>query len=321
MFWYGTSGFMYFESPGNPTLSWGDSIWWTMVTMTTVGYGDYFPETFGGRYLIAMPSMTIGIGILGFIISEISVNLIASYSRRARGLSKIKFDDHVLIINYERLDIVQNLVAELKSDTLTCNKDICLIDSYLEEIPHALDRLGVRYIKGNPTDIEVLERANINDASHAIVLSNNTSDIHTDDINLSIVLIIKHINKNIFSIAEVMDAQKIEHFEIAGCDSIICSSDFTSNLIIQELQDPGIKEILYSLTTNRVGQQVYLVDIKSESKTYKDLVMWSLEKTYTVIGLLRGKDSMMNVSSKEILQSGDKAIVIGIERIPLIELT
>ena len=320
MFWYGTSGFMYFELSIKPDLAWGDAIWWTLVTMTTVGYGDYYPETFGGRYLIAVPSMTIGIGILGFIISELSVNLIASYSRRARGLSKIKFDDHVLIINYQRLDVVQNLVAELKSDTLTCNKEICLIDNELEEIPHTLDRLGVRYIRGNPTDIDVLERANIKDASHAIILSNDRVDIHSDDINLSLILVVKHMNKKIFTIAEVMDAQKIERFEIAGCDSIICSSEFSTNLIIQELQDPGVKEILYKLTSNRVGQQVYLVDIKSESKSYKDLVMWSLEKSYSIIGLLRGKDSIMNVGSNEMIIPNDKAIIIGVERLPFIEL-
>lgn len=61
---FSSSGFMYFELADKPDLGWGDALWWSMVTMTTVGYGDFFPTTPGGRYVIGFPTMLFGISIL-----------------------------------------------------------------------------------------------------------------------------------------------------------------------------------------------------------------------------------------------------------------
>lgn len=41
-----------------------DAVWWTVVTLTTVGYGDHYPVTFGGRIVAAM-LMIVGIGLFG----------------------------------------------------------------------------------------------------------------------------------------------------------------------------------------------------------------------------------------------------------------
>lgn len=54
---YGTTGFLYFELPANPDLSWADGLWYTIVTIATVGYGDFFPKSFGGRFLVGWPIM------------------------------------------------------------------------------------------------------------------------------------------------------------------------------------------------------------------------------------------------------------------------
>ena len=39
-----------------------DAIWWSWVTITTVGYGDYTPVTTGGR-IVAMILMVVGVGL------------------------------------------------------------------------------------------------------------------------------------------------------------------------------------------------------------------------------------------------------------------
>jgi len=47
----------------------GDAFWWTIVTITTVGYGDYFPVTIPGR-IIAVLVMLSGIGIFALLVSS-----------------------------------------------------------------------------------------------------------------------------------------------------------------------------------------------------------------------------------------------------------
>ena len=75
---YGTSGFLYFELSGNPELTWLDGLWYTVVTMTTVGYGDFFPKSTGGRFLVGWPVMIFGIGLLGYALSVIATVLITA---------------------------------------------------------------------------------------------------------------------------------------------------------------------------------------------------------------------------------------------------
>lgn len=47
----------------------GAGVWYALVTITTVGYGDLAPQTMGGRFIVALPLMALGIGLLGYVLS------------------------------------------------------------------------------------------------------------------------------------------------------------------------------------------------------------------------------------------------------------
>jgi voltage-gated potassium channel Kch len=49
----------------------GDAIWWAVTTMTTVGYGDHYPVTAGGR-LVAFGLMIGGIALLGTVTATLA---------------------------------------------------------------------------------------------------------------------------------------------------------------------------------------------------------------------------------------------------------
>lgn len=72
----GALGFHYMESGVNPNVhGFWDSFWWTIVTVTTVGYGDIYPVTTGGR-IIAIFLMLGGIATLSAVTAVIAAYLV-----------------------------------------------------------------------------------------------------------------------------------------------------------------------------------------------------------------------------------------------------
>ncbi|MCP4219935.1 MAG: hypothetical protein GY765_35215 [bacterium] len=322
LMWYSIAGYLYFELPNKPDLSWADSIWWTMVTMTTVGYGDYFPETLGGRYLIGIPTMIFGIGFLGFVISELAGRLIEVQSRRLKGLMDVKCKDHILIINFGKEEDIYTLVQELISDVSTQDKEICIIDETLETLPQKFLDQGIHFVRGNPTTEDTLKRANLTKAGHAIILSKDRNNPHSDDQNLATVLVVEKMYPEIFSIVEVIDPAKIRQLELCGSNSVVCVSDLTASLIIQELQDPGVKSVVMNLTSNRYGHQFYILPLHNMKEwRYKELILWGLENRISIVGIMRDDETILNCAAEDEVKQSDKIIVIGEIRLKHIDTT
>jgi voltage-gated potassium channel len=70
------------RSPEAKIITGWDSLWYSIVTITTVGYGDYYPVTFWGR-VTAMFIMVAGVGIIGVLASLLSSMLLGSPSAPA----------------------------------------------------------------------------------------------------------------------------------------------------------------------------------------------------------------------------------------------
>lgn len=59
------------DVPGASITSFGDAVWWTITTISTVGYGDRYPVTFEGR-VVAGALMVTGIALLGVVTASIA---------------------------------------------------------------------------------------------------------------------------------------------------------------------------------------------------------------------------------------------------------
>lgn len=320
LFWYSSAGFLYFELPGKPDLNWYDAIWWTIVTMATVGYGDIFPATFGGRFFVGIPVILFGVGILTFLVSQIAMKMIESQSRRFRGMAEIKMKGHILIINYSNHDEILNLIVELKNDPLTRKRDICLIDDSLEEIPSKFLEYNVGYVRGNPSNEAILDQANYMRAASAIIVSKDRSNQHSDDRNLAIAVVLEKTCPSLFTIAEIIDPQKSTLFEHAGCDSVICTTGLSAHFAIKEMLDPGMNNLFYELWSNTYGKELYFVPLKfRDGVSYRDLVLWGLDSNCSIIGLKRNGKILLHCITEHIME-GDRAIVISDDRIAEIDI-
>jgi voltage-gated potassium channel len=313
---YATSGYMYFEIQANPDLKWADALWWSFVTMTTVGYGDFFPVTPGGRFLVGIPTMVFGISILGYLLSAVASYLIENKSKELRGMKAIKENDHILIVHFSHVDRILHLVKELRADSSTAHKPIVLVDHELEELPPELDEAGLRFVRGNPARKVTLEQANIHEATHAIVLSQNPQDSRSDDLNLAVCLTIESLRPEVVSIAECVDPESIDVLRRTGCDSVVCVSRFSLSLLVQELLDPGVQEIVEELTDVE-GEQLFVQEIQEmASWKVEELQKWLAGEGALLIGVKWGESGeiQLNPAASTVLEAGDRAIFIGCTR-------
>jgi voltage-gated potassium channel len=72
------AGSVYLAERGGegPIQSFGDSLWWAMATITTVGYGDVYPKTPAGRG-VAVVLMLLGISLFSILTARIASFFVA----------------------------------------------------------------------------------------------------------------------------------------------------------------------------------------------------------------------------------------------------
>jgi voltage-gated potassium channel len=119
--------------------SFGDALWWSIATVTTVGYGDIYPVTITGR-VIASILMIIGIAILGLFISTLGESLIESrlLKMKNRNISKPNDDRY---INNQDIDNSNNNNAIKEETKLLIKNKIDILESLKEDEFNVLIKL------------------------------------------------------------------------------------------------------------------------------------------------------------------------------------
>lgn len=311
---YASTGYMYFELPAKPDLNWGDAIWWAFVTMTTVGYGDYFPESMGGRLLVGIPTMLLGVSMLGYLLSLLASYIMEVKLKEVRGMTQIHDRDHIIICRYNDLDSTRKLLSELRDDSLTADKKVVLLDDDLEELPEELAKMGLKFVRGRPEREQSLNQANLLGAAYVFIRADASSPDDSDHRNLAVALTIERLFPNIFTVVECIKPENIAFFEHANCDSVICLASLTSQMMVQEMQDPGVHSIVSELTSNSTGQQFYVVKPPNNMPEYKQLFNSYAESGKVLIGLRRGDKNMLAPALETTIEPGDLAILIADQR-------
>ncbi|MBD3183624.1 hypothetical protein GF312_15140 [Candidatus Poribacteria bacterium] len=281
----GTVGMALFERGANDNLnSISDAVWWSFVTVTTVGYGDISPVTIGGR-IVAVVVMIFGIGFLGMFTATIASIFVERKIRQDKGLKALKgLKNHILLCgwNYSATEIISEIHADDKT------KDIVIIAS-LDENP--VDNEQVYFVKGDPADLDKLKMACFRTASTAIVLHDDSTEGNgRDGQGVLTVLAIKHECPEIYVCVQILDENNLEHCYRAGADEVIVTGGLTAKLLGQATLDHGVTVVVSELLSNKYGNQLYKIkcpekytgmsfgDILSDFKGNYDGIIVGIEK-------------------------------------------
>lgn len=306
--WLLAAGAFYqFESGHNPSIhDPGDALWWSMTTLSTVGYGDLYPTTLGGR-VVAVMTMIIGVGVLGTLAATIAAGLIDFRERGQKGLRTHMLKHHLLVLGWNEKSF--GAVDDFRHDPRYLEMRICVVAD-LETAPIAEP---VRFVRGRPGSRDALTRSSAEHAAAAIIFANDPNNPQSDHETALIALALKKLNPKVRLSAELIDPENREHLEAAGCDAVVDTRGLASTLLVRSVQDLGVGDLLQDLLTNKYGSEIYRVDVGEEfvGKTFRDYSVAMLDLRRTVMALVRNRDAfVINPRADERILEGDEAFLI-----------
>jgi voltage-gated potassium channel len=226
----GTLGFVVVEG-----WSVFDSFYMTLITLTTVGYGEVHPLSFHGRIfvsflmLIGVTTVFVSIAVLGETLLRLEMTDYFGRKRRDRMLKDIS--GHYIVCGAGRVgrSVIQEL---LRSETA-----VVLIDNTVERARWATDK-GVITMVGDATKDEVLRQARIETAKGLVAA------ISSDAENVYVALSAKVLNPQLVIAARASDEQAEEKLRRAGATTVFTPYSFIGHRLAQSLLRPHVASFL-----------------------------------------------------------------------------
>lgn len=288
--------------------SWVDALYMTVITMTTVGFGEVVPLDDQSKIF------TIFLILASVVIVGYALSIITEYILSKNDIEELKhkkmqkkidsFKNHVVVCGYGRngKQAVKKLLAHNKS-FVVIEKDKEMEDRLqLDEVP---------YVIGNANEDEVLMIAGIDRASNFISALPNDAD------NLFVVLSTRQINKNINIISRASNESSYNKLKFAGANNVILPDNIGGDHMASLVVVPGLMEFIDNLSI--VGKSnINIEEIAVEKlystkpvKTIKDLDL--RKKTgCTVIGYKdENGEYIVNPEAELELAPNSKIIILG----------
>ncbi|TFV56250.1 ion transporter [Geodermatophilus sp. DF01-2] len=264
-----------------------DTYWWYfVVTAATVGYGDVFPASLGGR-IVGAYVIVGGIVTLTLLFTQLSAALQSVRGKRLRGLVDLDLADHVVLLGYtpgRTARIVAELTAEDSAQVVLCAWD----DVPEDPMP---ERVDVQFVRGDLTSADVMARACVARARTAVV------DVGDDNEALAVALAVTHANRDVHLVVALRDLGRLDTLRYVhpAVQAVQWHMPF---LLTEEANDPGIAQVYSDLMTSGGHGNTYSTRLPAgfPHRTFGDCQTWFGRTFGATVLALRGGGEPLVVS-------------------------
>ncbi len=306
---FGSTIIFIYEGAGvNPNIkTFFDAVYWSVITITTVGFGDISPITTEGR--IATLFLVVGgLAVIAFFTSivttALAARLVALKEEKVIGEANAA-KDFVLICGYGRMGKV------LADEFIKIKQKFIIVDQDDNMFFHSGTQ-NILSIKGDATDSEFLSSIGINKGVTAVVAL--TDD---DAVNLSIILTVRSQNKSVNIIARANSVHIKQKLLLAGANEVVSANDITSLVAAEYIGQPIAFDAIDDILLNSEGaimDEVEILDNSNYIGSKLDKIDFS-NFNLTLIGVVDAnnrKNFKFNPKKDQyVLKARDILVVIG----------
>jgi voltage-gated potassium channel len=235
------------ELDGEVTLA--DVVYFTMITVTTVGYGDIVPVSTRARLLDALVVTPVRFGIWFLFLGTAYQLIIRQYMEEHR-MAKLQanLDGHIIVCGFGHtgMSATKELLARGASA-----EQILVIDK-LEERIRLAGTLGIAAFQADSTQESVLRDAVIDRAKAVIIAAG------VDDSNALILLTARNLNPKIRIIVSAKEEENVKLFKTGGANAILSPATFGGYILAAAVDQGHMVQYLDDLLTTR--GQIALVE-------------------------------------------------------------
>lgn len=280
-------------------ISFSDIVYFTMITVSTVGYGDIVPVSTRARLLDALVITPIRLGIWVLFLGTAYQLIIRQYMEGYR-MAKLQttLSRHIIICGFGHTGM--SAAKELMARGVKAEQ-IVVIDT-LEERVRLAGSLGIAAFQADATQEAVLGDAVIDKAKAVIIAAGR------DDSSALTLLTARHLNPKVRIIVSAKEEEKVKLFKQGGADAIVSPATFGGYIIAAAVDHGHMVQYLDDLLT--AGGQVSLLERTVEpgeiGKTPADL------KPDVLLRLYRGGTilSLLELEQAGRLQAGDILVLL-----------